>query len=249
MSSEMDQDESAVAENVAAGTARRSSHSVSEQTYRALIQMITTRQVEPGDVIEERRLAGRFEVSRTPMRAAISRLLGEGVLQQLSNGVVVVREVGLTEYLELLAVRLLLESEAAALASASAPLPVLARIEHGLQVILRSATDEHGTRDRLDDEIHEVVVTYCGNRSLAKFISEIHKRIRMRNLANAPERLIPACLEHLELVQALQARDANRARQAMVDHLVNVRASYLRVAGILSHQDGRGQKIPAPKLA
>lgn len=218
-----------------AGSARRSSQSISEQTYEALFGLITTRQIEPGDVIEERRLARRFDVSRTPMRAAISRLLGEGVLQQLSNGVVVVREVGLTEYLELLAVRMLLESEAAALAAAHVPLPVLARIEQRLQDLLRAATDEYGTRNRLGDEIHEVVVNHCGNRSLARFISEIHRRIRMRNLANAPERLIPACREHLDLVHALQARDAPRSRQAMVDHLVNVRASYLRVAGIVPH--------------
>jgi DNA-binding GntR family transcriptional regulator len=240
MSSEKIGAGTAVADSTAAAPPRRSNQSVSEQTYEALFGLITTRQIEPGDVIEERRLAGRFEVSRTPMRAAISRLLGEGVLQQLSNGIVVVREVGLTEYLELLAVRLLLESEAAALAAAHAPLPVLARIEQRLQDLLRAATDEHGTGDRLDDEIHEVVVKHCGNGSLAKFISEIHRRIRMRNLANAPERLIPACREHLELVHALQGRDAHRSRQAMVEHLLNVRASYLRVAGIVPHLHANG---------
>ena len=240
MSSEMNPEKAAMAEKAASGPSRRPAESISELTYRALLQLITTRQIEPGDVIEERRLAERFEVSRTPLRTAISRLLGEGVLQQLSNGVVVVREVGMTEYLELLAIRMLLESEAAALAAANAPLPVLARIEERLQVSLRSATDEPGTGDRLDDEIHEVVVKYCGNQSLAKFMSEIHKRIRMRNLANAPDRLIPACREHLALVHALQARDGTRSRQAMVDHLANVRTSYLRQAGILSHDDSNG---------
>jgi len=228
----------AVLGKAATGPVRRPAESVSEQTYQALLELITSRQIEPGDVIEERRLAERFEVSRTPMRAAISRLLGEGVLQQLSNGVIVVREVGLTEYLELLAIRLLLESEAASLAAARAPLPVLAKIEERLQVTLAEvlaaeASGEHATDRRLDDEIHEVVVTYCGNQSLAKFIAEIHKRIRMRGLERVPERLVPACHEHLALVRALLARDAVAARQAMVDHLENVRSSYLRLAGIL----------------
>ncbi|APW40705.1 hypothetical protein RD110_14515 [Rhodoferax koreense] len=217
---------------------RRPTESVSEQTYQALLELVTTRQIEPGDVIEERRLAERFEVSRTPMRAAISRLLGEGVLQQLSNGAIVVREVGLTEYLELLAIRLLLESEAASLAAARAPLPVLAKIEQRLEaalaeVLAAEAEGEPAADRQLDDEIHEVVVAYCGNQSLAKFIAEIHKRIRMRGLERAPERLVPACHEHLALVRALLARDAAAARQAMVDHLENVRSSYLRLAGIL----------------
>ncbi len=238
MASETNPENAAAADKAAAGPSRRPAESISEQTYQALMKLITSRQIEPGDVVEERRLAERFEVSRTPLRAAISRLLGEGVLQQLSNGVVVVREVGMTEYLELLAVRMLLESEAAALAAASVPLPVLARIEERLQATLRSAADAPGMRDRLDDEIHEVVLHYCGNQSLARFIADIHQRIRMRNLANAPDRLIPACREHLALVQALQARDASRSRQAMVDHLANVRTSYLRQAGILSPEEG-----------
>jgi DNA-binding GntR family transcriptional regulator len=223
----------AVIAKAATGPARRPAESVSEQTYQALFQLITSRQIEPGDVIEERRLAERFEVSRTPMRAAISRLLGEGVLQQLSNGVVVVREVGLTEYLELLAVRLLLESEAAGLAAQRAPLPILVQIDARLREVLALSISQPDTEHRLDDDIHEVVVAHCGNQSLAKFITEIHKRIRMRNLERTPDRLVPACHEHLELVQALMARDAARARQAMVDHLENVRSSYLRTAGIL----------------
>ena len=238
MSIEIKPENSAVAKKTASRPVRRPAESVSEQTYQALYLLITSRQLEPGDVIEERRLAERFEVSRTPMRAAISRLLGEGVLQQLSNGVLVVREVGLTEYLELLAIRVLLESEAASLATARAPLQVLSRIEQGLQEILRATSEENDTQRQLDYEIHDVVVTYCGNQSLAHFITEIHRRIRMRNLAHAPDRLIPACREHLELVQAMQARDAGRSRQAMIDHLENVRGSYLRVAGILPHESG-----------
>lgn len=236
MSSEMKSENTAAAEKAASGPVRRPAESVAEQTYQALYLLITSRQLEPGDVIEERRLAERFEVSRTPMRAAISRLLGEGVLQQLSNGVLVVREVGLTEYLELLVIRVLLESEAAALATTRAPLQLLSRIEQHLQDILRAATDENDARRLLDDEIHDVVVTYCGNQSLARFLTEIHRRIRMRNLAHAPDRLIPACREHLELVQAMKARDVARSRQAMIDHLENVRNSYLRVAGILPHE-------------
>lgn len=217
------------------GSARRLAQSVSEKAYKALFHLISSRQIEPGDVIEERRLAERFEVSRTPIRAAIIRLLGEGVLQQLSNGVVVVRDVGLTEYLELLAIRLLLESEAAGLASQRAPLPVLDQIEMRLQKLLTllASQPDPDTEHQLDDDIHEVIVAHCGNHSLARSITEIHKRISMRNLQSRPGRLLPACREHLELVQALQARDAARARQAMLTHLENVRSSYLRAAGIL----------------
>jgi DNA-binding GntR family transcriptional regulator len=219
---------------------RRATDSVSEQTYQALLGLIASRALEPGDAIEERRLAERFDVSRTPMRAAISRLLGEGVLQQRANGLLVVREVGLTEYLELLSLRVLLEGEAASLAAARAPAAALARIERRLLAQLDSAATaaDPAAEAQLDEDIHELVVTHCGNRSLGALITDIHRRLRMRDLSHAPQRLVPACEEHLAVVRALAARDPVAARCAMVEHLERVRASHLRHMGILPAPPG-----------
>ncbi|RZM01755.1 MAG: GntR family transcriptional regulator [Variovorax sp.] len=224
----------------AVASGRRATDSVSEQTYQALLGLIASRALEPGDAIEERRLAERFDVSRTPMRAAISRLLGEGVLQQRANGLLVVREVGLTEYLELLSLRVLLEGEAASLAAARAPAAALARIERRLLAQLDSAaaTTDPAGEAQLDEDIHELVVNHCGNRSLGALITDIHRRLRMRDLSHAPQRLVPACEEHLAVVRALAARDPVAARQAMVEHLERVRASHLRHVGILPQAPG-----------
>lgn len=213
------------------GTSRRPAESVTRQTYQALFDLIASRHLEPGDLIEERKLAERFEVSRTPMRAAISRLLGEGVLQLLPNGLLVVREVDITEYLELLSIRLMLESEAAALAATNIPLAPLDEIERRLQeVVARPSRENEGLY--LDDDIHVLILAHCGNQSLSHFIREIHKRIRMRNLTRIPERFLPACHEHLALVAALKARDPEQARQCMLAHLNSARDSFLESVGI-----------------
>lgn len=224
----------------AGASGRRATDSVSEQTYQALLGLIVSRALEPGDAIEERRLAERFDVSRTPMRAAISRLLGEGVLQQRANGLLVVREVGLTEYLELLSLRVLLEGEAASLAAARAPAAALARIERRLLAQLDSAATaaDPAAEAQLDEDIHELVVNHCGNRSLGALITDIHRRLRMRDLSHAPQRLVPACEEHLAVVRALAARDPVAARRAMVEHLERVRASHLRHVGVLPAPPG-----------
>ena len=213
------------------GTSRRPAESVTRQTYQALFDLIASRHLEPGDLIEERKLAERFEVSRTPMRAAISRLLGEGILQMLPNGLLVVREVDITEYLELLSIRLMLESEAAALAAPNIPLAPLDEIERRLQeVVARPSRENEGLY--LDDDIHVLILAHCGNQSLSHFIGEIHKRTRMRNLTRIPERFLPACHEHLALVAALKARDPEQARQCMLAHLNGARDSFLESVGI-----------------
>jgi DNA-binding GntR family transcriptional regulator len=95
----------------------RADGSVTEATYRKLHDLIECRQLLPGEVIEECRLALSLKVSRTLLRAGISRLLGEGKLEQLSNGSVVVRSIGMAELHELIQLRLLLERKAASLAA------------------------------------------------------------------------------------------------------------------------------------
>ncbi|KAG1316865.1 hypothetical protein G6F63_015896 [Rhizopus arrhizus] len=60
-----------------------------QRTYQTLLDQIVSRRIPAGEVLEERRLADELDVSRTPLRAAMNRLLGEGMLERLSNGSIV----------------------------------------------------------------------------------------------------------------------------------------------------------------
>lgn len=210
----------------------RASGNVTETTYGKLLELIETRQLAPGEVIEERRLALRLKVSRTPLRAGISRLLGEGRLEQLSNGSVIVRNIGIAELLELIHLRLVLESEAAALAATRIGLDVLQPIKASLEKILATAAITKARHWTLDDEIHDQIASHCGNRSLGRLIGDTRHKIRMCNVERRPERLLPACREHLAIVDAIIKRDAVTARQAMITHLTNVRQGMLETFGI-----------------
>jgi DNA-binding GntR family transcriptional regulator len=210
----------------------RADGSVTEATYRKLHDLIESRQLPPGDVIEERRLALRLKVSRTPLRAGISRLLGEGKLEQLSNGSVVVRSIGMAELLELIHLRLLLESEAASLAATRIGIEVLRPIKSKLEDVIATAAASKTAHWTLDDEIHDQIARHCGNRSLERLIGETRQKIRMCNMERRPERLLPASREHLAIVEAIIDRDAPAARHAMIRHLTNVRQGILESFGI-----------------
>lgn len=212
--------------------AARTEGNITDATYKKLHDLIESQQLSPGDVIEERRLAIRLKVSRTPLRAGISRLLGEGKLEQLSNGSVVVRSIGMAELLELIHLRLLLESEAASIAATRISIENLQSIKATLEKIIATAQISKATHWTLDDEIHDQIAQNCGNRSLEKLISEIRQKIRMCNVERRPERLLPASREHLAIVEAIIARDASAARHAMIQHLTNVRQGMLETFGI-----------------
>jgi len=210
----------------------RADGNVTETTYRRLHDLIESRQLPPGEVIEERRLALRLKVSRTPLRAGISRLLGEGRLEQLSNGSVVVRNIGMAELLELIHLRLILESEAAAIAATRINLEVLRPIKARLEQIMATAQVSKTLHWTLDDEIHDQIAAHCGNRSLEKLIGETRQKIRMCNVERRPERLLPASREHLAIVEAISRRDVAASRHAMIQHLTNVRQGILEGFGI-----------------
>lgn len=210
----------------------RVSGNVTEATYKRLHDLIESRQLPPGEVIEERRLALRLKVSRTPLRAGVSRLLGEGKLEQLSNGSVVVRNIGITELLELIHLRIVLESEAASIAATRIAIDILKPIKSRLEKVMATAKVSKTLHWTLDDEIHDQIASHCGNRSMELLIGETRRKIRMCNVARRPERLLPASREHLAIVDAIINRDAPGARHAMIQHLTNVRQGMLETFGI-----------------
>ena len=67
---------------------------VSGLAYEKLLEFILSGELAPGTVLNERRLALELEISRTPVREAISRLAAEGLVVQKPYRGVFLTEVG-----------------------------------------------------------------------------------------------------------------------------------------------------------
>ena len=211
------------------------SPSVSERTYQALLDRIVARDIAAGEVLEERRLSELLDVSRTPLRAALNRLLGEGILTRLSNGSIMVRTFGATELVELLHVRRLLESDAAAMATGRIPEDRLAAVRERLEALIGEPDVALDADWVMDNEVHELVATHCGNKSMAEIIADARRRVRMCNVERLPGRALLARHEHLAIVVALQSGDGDRARHAMASHLDSVRSAFIKSMGFASY--------------
>ncbi len=205
-----------------------------DRAYETLLQWISGRELGAGSVLDERRLAEAIDVSRTPLRSALSRLHGEGYIVKLSNGAMVVRDIGSGEVLELLVVRRLLEPEAAALAAGKIPSVMLERLK--VRLADAGAADGSASVWLAGDEVHDLIAEHCGNRSLSGFIQEARHRIRMSTIERVPGRDAQAILEHTAIVEALIAGDREAARTAMTEHLDNIRDSFLVAFGFGSRR-------------
>jgi DNA-binding GntR family transcriptional regulator len=200
---------------------------MSDRARHALLDMIHSRKILPGEILEERRLAKDLGVSRTPLRAALNILEGEGLLERLSNRALRVAEVTVEDYLEILYVRKLLDSTAAEQAAASILEPDLLKLQQRIQRNIarrKPSLEEHLT---IDFQLHDMIAAATGNRLLRSVINDLHRRARLSKVERLPPRIAESGKEHLVIIDALLERNGERARKAMLAHLDNVKLNLL----------------------
>ncbi|MFJ6983382.1 MULTISPECIES: GntR family transcriptional regulator [unclassified Streptomyces] len=150
-----------------------------ERVYEALLELITTRALRPGEHLVENELADRLGVSRQPVREALQRLNAEGWVELRPAQGAYVRLPTEEEAGQLLAVRALLRSEAAGLAATRArPADVEALTGicgQGGSAVAADDLDRAGTLDAL---FHAKVMDLAGNAVLAGLAAQIDRRAR-----------------------------------------------------------------------
>lgn len=215
--------------------------------HKALSEMVRTRRLRGGDVIIEAKLAEVLGVSRTPLREALQRLEGEGLVVKAANRSFMVRSVELSEYLQSLTMRELLEGEAAALAVSRIPAPALRAARHGVDELL-SAKDYHTDAHwQSDDAVHGLSIDHCGNAVMAQIIRALRVTTRMFEIARLSDRIGPDSAEHLAMLDGLESGDPRKARKAVQAH---VRSLYRFALGNLGRDPAQsGRRTNATPLA
>jgi len=185
---------------------------LSEQAYRLLTERILNGEYPAGTRLTEEALAGEFGVSRTPMREALRRLTAEGLIEPLPRRGLRVTSPDDAEIAELFLCRSLIEPRVLAEA-----LPRIPKEEiKSLLDRLESATPEESLA--VDEAMHRLAATYCGNRFLREIIENLIRRsapFRTVRTYSAPE--IPKA-ERAELLRAMLAGDGGRAAELLVRH-------------------------------
>jgi DNA-binding GntR family transcriptional regulator len=203
----------------------------STRAYLAISTMIKDRDLKGGQSLVEQRLADQLGVSRTPLREALQRLEGEGLVRKLANQPYVVRQVDLSDYLQSLNVRKVLEAEAAALAAGRIAQEAIEEVRQ--EVLALEALEPYDTHAHWanDDRVHNLFIQGCGNRIMADMLYELRTTTRLFEIAQLADRLGPDSREHLAILDALAAEDANAARKAMAAHAQSLFDFALRFLG------------------
>ncbi|WP_010205829.1 FCD domain-containing protein [Salinibacterium sp. PAMC 21357] len=207
----------------------------SERAYQALRDDIIEWRLAPGTILGEVEQAARLGVSRTPLREALSRLMTDGLVSSQSGRGLVVTDVSVTNIRELFDVRKALEVKAVRLAAEKHGGSTFGDLEREFEAVpellARDDSDRSAYFDlvrRFDDAVDDAV----GNVYLTGALNSLRTHlVRVRRLAkDNPERLAAAAREHLLIVQAIVARDAELASHATHVHLHHALTSALAMA-------------------
>jgi len=197
-----------------------------DQVAHALRAALVAGQLRPGELYSAPALAARFGVSATPVREAMLDLVREGLVETVSNKgfrVTAVTDRQLDEYTS---VRALIEiPTVAGLAATARPADLTALRPDAEQIVAAAASGDLIGYIEADRRFHLGLLALAGNRHLVEVVGDLRKRSRLYGLTALAERglLQASAEEHLELLDALLARDEDGTRAVLTRHLGHVR--------------------------
>jgi DNA-binding GntR family transcriptional regulator len=210
-----------------AARAARDQGKLADTAYSSVLEKILSHQLPGGSVIQERKLAEMMGISRTPMRDALKRLEGEGLLVRLTDRLLTVRVITLQDYLHTLDVRAMIEPQAAAAATRSISRKELAALEAQMARLTAHQGDGDELHWAFDDALHETIALKSGNPFLARTIMEMRRYTKIFERQMIPTRDRPGIEDHQKIIEAFASGRADAVREAMANHIKNVRKRVL----------------------
>lgn len=213
-------------------SAKRPIMTMKHQIYQILKKEICDGNFPPGQWLQEKELAEKLNVSRSPVREALKQLVDEGLAIEYPNKGVFVKEFTVKDIEEIYEVRILLESYAI---KNSVKTITTSNIRE-LMEILHVLTKQYENNDlasyiETDTQLHQYIITLGGN----SIVSDIYRRIysqsqqfRIYSLTTK-RRFDDSVVEHKNIVENICSgnwKEADRinkihlslAREEIIEH-------------------------------
>lgn len=193
-----------------------------DKIAETLEQLVFSGDYRDGERLDELKLAEHFQVSRTPIREALQVLVQSGMAEQIPRRGVFVRQPGPVALMEMFETMAELEASCGRLAATRIT-------EDGLQRLI-AANDlcqqalnaqDHAGYYAENEAFHRIIYSSAMNSYLEKQALHLQNRLKpyRKMQLRFRGRLERSMAEHLEIVTALQAGDADKAASALRCHI------------------------------
>ncbi len=198
--------------------------------FETLREAIIASRLRPGERLMEVQIAEELGVSRTPVREAIRKLELEGFVVMVPRKGAYVAGISIKDITDVFEIRRALEGLSAELAAERMTEDELEELERLLVRTMETTErlDVASTVD-MDTGFHQVIYEASRNEKLSSMLYHLREQIqrfRTQSLSR-PGRLSRVVVEHRGIVDALQRRDPELARQLAEQHIDSAESELL----------------------
>ncbi len=195
---------------------------MSHQVYQILKEEIISGIYRPNDWLQEKELAAKLNVSRSPVREALRQLAADGLVREVPNKGMFVRAFTPKEITEIFEVRKMLESYSI--------LALKDKLTEAQKEVFQQYREEltqcHAANDlenyiEADSAFHRYIVECTGNTILM----DLYRKVRTMNMLfrifslSTQQRFDESQKEHVTIIDSLLANDMEQALQINDRHL------------------------------
>ena len=196
-------------------------------TYDRIVEMLMSKQLKQGDSVPEGKLAEQLGVSRTPVREALRRLAGEGIIRIYPNHQAEVISIDENYATQLGIMRIAIDKMAirfAAYYGSTADFQKLLKRAETCMELYKSKKSSRMERSESDTIFHKELVDLSKNEFLIKYQKSLTLQVNLlqtwKYFDDKLDRGYKSSLYHIQIVECMLNRDVKGAIRTSVEHLV-----------------------------
>ena len=203
------------------------------QVAEQISKLVRDGNIKTGDKLPaERELAEKLGVSRPTIREAMIALELQGIVEiRTGSGIYILeqkpeltlRDEGVGPF-EILDTRYIIEAEACALAAARITDEQIQQLKLAVEDMQIEETRPNAS-EQADMKFHQIIAEACQNSAISAIVSWLWELRNQSHLSQVfmakvrKEGIHPSINEHLKIIEALEKRNPEKARNAMKQHI------------------------------
>jgi DNA-binding GntR family transcriptional regulator len=195
---------------------------LTHKTVQIIERAILNGSMKNGERIVETELAKRLGISKAPVREALKKLEGDGIVELLPRKGYIVKPITLKSVNDFFEIMFLLEPEAAKL-SLRERTDLVCKDFNGLVMKMKDAlkSEDYESYTALNDQFHSLFYRLTKNEWIAKINQMLRKQARiLRSLSlYTKDRVISSIEEHISIVEAYEKGNAKLLSRTVRLHL------------------------------
>ncbi len=196
----------------------------SERAYSLIKKMILERNISPKEPLSESKLASILGISRTPVREALKKLKGEGIIISSDKKGYFLNVPTANEIKDLYEVRAILELAAVKFAIQRLDSDEIEEFEKKLlkfKAELNNGDEGKSDLVKLGKELHFFIIERAGNRKLEELVKTLYEQIEMSRVYSYYKQRKVSVDEHIKIANALKERDLEKSQASLEEHFKN----------------------------